>query len=90
MLYTAGLAAAHMAEVEYADNDRGRLTIVASFGARVRAVSKRGSAGGRSGYDLVVETASNTRGLRDGLHALAPAGCVSAPAIASAPTQGCP
>jgi alcohol dehydrogenase len=76
-LYAAGLAAAHGAEVEYADNDQDRLTIAAGLGARVRAVSKRGSAGGRSGYDIVVEAASNARGLRDGLRALAPGGiCV--------------
>lgn len=76
-LYAAGLAAAHGAEVEYADNDHDRLTIAAGLGARVRAVSKRGSTGGRSGYDIVVEAASNARGLHDGLRALAPGGiCV--------------
>lgn len=76
-LYAAGLAAAHGAEVEYADNDQDRLTIAAGFGARVHAVTKRGSAAGRSGYDIVVEAASSARGLREGLRALAPGGvCV--------------
>ncbi|MBP3082689.1 alcohol dehydrogenase catalytic domain-containing protein [Mycolicibacterium fortuitum] len=76
-LYAAGLAAAHGAEVEYTDNDQDRLTIAAGLGARVHAVSKRGSATGRCGYDIVVEAASNARGLRDGLRALAPGGaCV--------------
>lgn len=76
-LYAAGIAAAHGAEVEYADNDQDRLTIAAGLGARVRAVSERGSAGGRSGYDIVVEAASNARGLREALRALGPGGvCV--------------
>lgn len=76
-LYAAGLAAAHGAQVDYTDNDQERLTIAAGLGARVHAVSRRGYAAGRSGYDIVVETASNARGLREGLRALAPGGaCV--------------
>lgn len=76
-LYAAGLAAVHGAEVEYTDTDQDRLTIAADLGARVHAVTKRGSAAGRSGYDIVVEAASNPRGLREGLRALAPGGaCV--------------
>ncbi len=76
-LYAAGLAVAHGAEVDYTDDDQDRLAIAASFGACVHAVTKRGSAARRSGYDVVVEAASNARGLREGLRALAPGGvCV--------------
>ena len=76
-LYAAGLAATHGAEVDYTDNDQDRLTIADDLGAHAHAVTKRGSAGGRSGYDVVVEAASTARGLRDGLRALAPGGmCV--------------
>ncbi len=76
-LYAAGLAVAHGAEVDYTDDDHDRLAIAAGFGARVHAVSKRGSANGQSGYDVVVEAASSARGLREGLRALAPGGvCV--------------
>lgn len=76
-LYAAGLAVAHGAEVDYTDDDQDRLAIAASFGACVHPVRKRGSAGGKSGYDVVVEAASSARGLREGLRALAPGGvCV--------------
>lgn len=76
-LYAAGLAVAHGAEVDYTDDDQDRLAIAAGFGARVHAVARRGSAARRSGYDVVVEAASNTRGLLEGLRALAPGGvCV--------------
>lgn len=77
-LYAAGLAVAHGAEVDYTDDDHDRLAIAASFGARVHKVTNRGSAARRSGYDIVVEAASNSRGLREGLRALAPDGmCVA-------------
>lgn len=76
-LYAAGIAVAHGAEVDYTDDDQDRLAIAAGFGAHVHVVAKRGSAAGRSGYDIVVETAPNGRGLREGLRALAPDGvCV--------------
>lgn len=78
-LYAAGIAVAHGAEVDYTDDDQDRLAIAAGFGARGHLVAKRGAAAGQSGYDIVVETASSGRGLREGLRALAPGGvCVGA------------
>ncbi|GAA1749780.1 alcohol dehydrogenase catalytic domain-containing protein [Streptomonospora arabica] len=90
-LYAAGLAAAlGAAEVDYLDDSPTRREIAASFGARTRPLSARGTLPRRGGYDVAVEATSRSFGLQRAVRALAPGGVCTAVGYYVAPATRVP
>lgn len=89
-LYAAGLAVAHgAATVDYLDSSSRRRRVAESLGATTHPRNRRDTSPARE-YDIVVEAAGNTNGIRYAIRATAPGGICTAVGYYTAKNTGVP